>query len=79
MNLIHDPFEQSFFALAHLSYMQAFEDVNKRTARLVANIPLIKTNLNSKAVDETFTETVLKNGTVTMMDVMTVKITHDPI
>ncbi len=45
MNRIEDPFEQSFFALVHLSYLQAFEDVNKRTARLVANIPLIKKNL----------------------------------
>lgn len=45
LNLIKDPFEQSFFALVQLSYMQAFEDVNKRTARLVANIPLIKKNL----------------------------------
>lgn len=44
-NQIEDPFEQSFFALVHLSYMQAFEDVNKRTARIVANIPLIKNNL----------------------------------
>lgn len=44
MNRIEDPFEQSFFALVQLSYMQAFEDVNKRTARLVANIPLIKKN-----------------------------------
>ncbi len=46
LNGIDDPFEQSFFALVQLSYMQAFEDVNKRTARLVANIPLIKQNLN---------------------------------
>lgn len=45
MNLIDDPFEQSFFSLVHLSYLQAFEDVNKRTARLVTNIPLIKQNL----------------------------------
>lgn len=45
LNRIEDPFEQSFFALVHLSYMQAFEDVNKRTARLVANIPLIMKNL----------------------------------
>jgi len=45
INQIEDPFEQSFFALVHLSYMQAFEDVNKRTARIVANIPLIKKNL----------------------------------
>jgi len=45
LNLIKDPFEQSFFSLMQLSYMQAFEDVNKRTARIVANIPLIKRNL----------------------------------
>lgn len=45
LNEIEDPFEQSFFSMVHLSYMQAFEDVNKRTARLVANIPLIKENL----------------------------------
>ena len=42
---IEDPFEQSFFLLIHLSYLQAFEDVNKRTARLTCNIPLIKSNL----------------------------------
>ena len=45
LNLIKDPFEQSFFSLVHLSYLQAFEDVNKRTSRLVANIPLIRHNL----------------------------------
>lgn len=45
MNLIENSFEQSFFSLVQLSYLQAFEDVNKRTARLVANIPLIKKNL----------------------------------
>ncbi len=43
--LIKDPFEQSIFLLVHLSYLQAFIDVNKRTARLAANIPLIKGNL----------------------------------
>ncbi|MCX6129495.1 MAG: Fic family protein, partial [Proteobacteria bacterium] len=45
LNAIEDPYEQSFFSLVHLSYLQAFEDVNKRTARLVANIPMIKKNL----------------------------------
>lgn len=45
LNKINDPFEKSFFSLIHLSYLQAFEDVNKRTARLLANIPLIKENL----------------------------------
>lgn len=42
---IQDPFEQSFFVLVHLSYLQAFEDVNKRTSRLSCNIPFIKHNL----------------------------------
>lgn len=44
-DLIDDPYEQSLFVLAHISYLQAFADVNKRTARLTANIPLIKNNL----------------------------------
>ena len=42
---IEDPFEQSFFLLVQLSYLQAFEDVNKRTSRLSCNIPFIKSNL----------------------------------
>ena len=42
--LINDPFEQSIFLLIHVSYLQAFIDVNKRAARLSANIPLIKGN-----------------------------------
>ena len=45
INAIEDPFEQSFFSLVHLSYLQTFVDVNKRTARMVANIPLVKQNL----------------------------------
>ena len=45
LNHIEDAFEQSFFSIVHLSYLQAFEDVNKRSARMVANIPLIKQNL----------------------------------
>jgi hypothetical protein len=42
---IADPFEQAFFALVHLAYLQAFEDVNKRVSRLAANIPLVRENL----------------------------------
>lgn len=42
---IENPYEQSLFLLVHITYLQAFSDVNKRTARLSANIPLIKTNL----------------------------------
>lgn len=60
LNLIDDPFEQSFFALVQLSYMQAFEDVNKRTSRLVANIPLIKCNLNPLSfIDVTHSDYVM--------------------
>jgi hypothetical protein len=42
---ISDPFEQSFFIMVHLPYLQPFEDVNKRVSRLAANIPLIRANL----------------------------------
>ncbi len=42
---IPDPFEQAFFAMVHLPYLQPFADVNKRTSRLAANIPLIAANL----------------------------------
>jgi hypothetical protein len=42
---IQDPFEQSFFLMVHLPYLQPFEDVNKRVSRLAANIPLIQHNL----------------------------------
>jgi len=42
---ISDPFEQACFVLVHLSYLQPFEDVNKRVSRLAANIPLIRGNM----------------------------------
>jgi len=42
---IRDPFEQSFFALVQLPYLQPFDDVNKRVSRLAANIPLVRENL----------------------------------
>lgn len=45
LNQIADPFEQSFFALVHLPYLQPFAGVNKRTSRLVANLPLFRENL----------------------------------
>lgn len=61
MNLIKDPFEQSFFSLVHLSYIQAFEDINKRTARLVANIPLIKKNLRPLSFTDVNLEAYIKS------------------
>jgi Fic family protein len=42
---INDPFEQAFFVMVHLPYLQPFDDVNKRVSRLAANIPLIRRNL----------------------------------
>src|SRR5690606_19870010 len=42
---IEDPFEQSFFLLVHIPYLQSFEDVNKRTSRIASNIPLLKAGL----------------------------------
>ena len=43
--LIDDPFEQAFFIMVHIPYLQPFADVNKRVSRLAANLPLLKHNL----------------------------------
>lgn len=43
---IENPFEQAFFIMVQLPYLQPFDDVNKRTSRLAANIPLIRHNLS---------------------------------
>jgi len=42
---IPDPFEQAFFLMVQLPYLQPFEDVNKRVSRIGANMPLFKHNL----------------------------------
>ena len=42
---VADPFEQSFFLLVHIPYLQAFDDVNKRTSRIACNIPLLQAGL----------------------------------
>lgn len=60
---IHDPFERAFFAMVQLSYLQAFDDVNKRVSRLAANIPLIQGNLSPLSFEDVsqqlYTEAVL--------------------
>lgn len=43
---IKNPFEQSFFLMVHLPYLQPFLDVNKRVARLAGNLPFIRENLS---------------------------------
>ncbi|MCI5123953.1 MAG: Fic family protein, partial [Candidatus Electrothrix sp. AR5] len=45
VDAIADPFEQAFFFMVHLPYLQPFMDVNKRVSRIAANIPFIKHNL----------------------------------
>lgn len=42
---IPDPFEQAFFLMVHIPYLQPFIDVNKRTSRIAANIAFIRGNL----------------------------------
>lgn len=60
---IADPFEQAFFVMVQLPYLQPFDDVNKRVSRLAANIPLIKTNLAplsfADVPQQAYTEAVL--------------------
>lgn len=60
---IADPFEQAFFAMVQLPYLQPFDDVNKRVSRLSANIPLIQANLSPLSFEDVprgaYTEAVL--------------------
>lgn len=60
---IDDPFEQAFFIMAQLPYLQPFMDVNKRVSRLAANIPLFKANLTPLSFTEvpakTYTDALL--------------------
>jgi hypothetical protein len=60
---ITDPFEQAFFAMVQIPYLQPFDDVNIRVSRLSANIPFIKENLSPLSFEgvprETYTDAVL--------------------
>jgi Fic family protein len=42
--LVKNPLEAAFFLWVHIAYLQPFEDGNKRTSRLAANIPLMLYN-----------------------------------
>lgn len=44
VRLIKNPIEAAFFLWIHLAYLQPFEDGNKRTSRLCANLPLLLQN-----------------------------------
>lgn len=45
LNKIKNPFEQSVFIMIFIPYFQLFADVNKRTSRMICNIPFLKNNL----------------------------------
>lgn len=45
LNEIKNPFEQSLFILIFIPYFQIFIDINKRTSRMMCNLPLLKNNL----------------------------------
>jgi hypothetical protein len=61
--VIKNPFEQAFFVMVHLPYLQTFDDVNKRVSRLAANIPLVRGNLCplsfTDVPDRAYTEGIL--------------------
>ncbi|HET6237720.1 MAG TPA: Fic family protein [Acetobacteraceae bacterium] len=71
---ITDPFEQAFFVMVQLPYLQPFDDVNKRVSRLAANIPLIKANLSPLSFTDvprlTYTEAVLGIYELTKIDLL---------
>jgi Fic/DOC family len=60
---ITDPFEQAFFVMVQIPYLQPFDDVNKRVSRLSANIPLIKGNFSPLSFEgvprDTYTDAIL--------------------
>jgi Fic family protein len=71
---ITDPFEQAFFVMVQLPYLQPFDDVNKRVSRLAANIPLIKGNLSplsfADVPRQAYTEAVLGVYELTKIDLL---------
>lgn len=52
---VRNPVEAAFFLWIHIAYLQAFVDGNKRTSRLMANVPLLLQNcapLSFEGIDE---------------------------
>jgi hypothetical protein len=71
---IDDPFEQAFFIMVQLPYLQPFDDVNKRVSRLAANIPFIKHNLSPLSFTDVpqslYTESVLGVYELNQLDLL---------
>ena len=73
---IQNPFEQAFFLMVHIPYLQPFEDVNKRVSRLVANIPLIRLNLSPLSFMDVPQKTYI-NGLLAVYELNQVDLLRD--
>ncbi len=73
---ILDPFEQAFFIMVHLPYLQPFEDVNKRVSRLAANLPLIRHNLSPLSFVD-MPEDAYINGLLAVYELNRVELLRD--
>jgi hypothetical protein len=73
---IRDPFEQAFFLMAHIPYLQPFLDVNKRVSRLGANIPLVKHNLSPLSFVDV-PEQAYVDGTLAVYELNRVELLRD--
>lgn len=73
---IEDSFEQAFFLMVQIPYLQAFDDVNKRTSRLAANIPLIRNNLAPLSFIDVPQETYV-NGLLGIYELNRVELLRD--
>lgn len=73
---IKDAFEQAFFVMVQLPYLQPFEDVNKRVSRLAANIPLIKQNLAPLSFVDV-PETAYIDGTLAVYELNRIELLRD--
>lgn len=73
---IQNPFEQAFFMMVHLPYLQPFEDVNKRVSRLVANIPLIRLNLSPLSFRDVPQKTYI-NGLMAVYELNSIDLLRD--
>ncbi len=71
-----DPFEQAFFLMVHIPYLQPFDDVNKRVSRLGANIPLIKHNLSPLSFVDV-PEQAYADGTLAVYELNRVELLRD--
>ena len=75
-NAIEDPFEQAFFIMIHLPYLQPFDDVNKRVSRLAANLPLNKHNLAPLAFVDVPNDLYIK-GTLGVYELNRIELLKD--